>query len=536
MIDPKTLNIPKSPGVYLFKGKSGNVIYVGKAKNLADRVKSYFASNLDNPKTASMVSNAESIEFIRTNTELEALLLESSLIKSHYPKYNIDLKDTERYSYLKITDEKYPRLLVSRRNRHGRFSGPPGSVFGPFAQGSPKVLTVGAMRKIFKIRTCRVLPKKPGLQYYLGNCEAPCAFAPAEENYAKHVALLKKTLSSKQGIGESISHFTLQMEKAAHGRDFELAKMYRDSAYALSGLMSRQSVESDSQYNEDYFALRMEGGVCHVYLFNVQHGVVKQRKKFTFDLVGGDYSPLDEFALSYYQAGNVPKFIYSRERVSRPVLEMLSSQAGFKVESLVPQKGDHSKLLEMLEQNLVSDLNGNAEPSIVALQAALGMEKPPNIIECFDISTMQGSQTVGSMSRFVGGRPDKSGYRKFKIKTVTGQDDFASIEEIVYRRYKRLLEEKRQLPDLVLIDGGAGQLASAFNALSRLNLDLECISIAKEFEEIYSAKFTEPLRLPRANPGLKLLQHARDEAHRFGITYHRKLARKELGGTGKKQR
>ncbi len=528
MIDPKTLNIPKSPGVYIFKNSSGTVLYIGKAKNLADRVKSYFAANLENPKTASMVSNAQSIEFIRTNTELEALLLESSLIKSHYPKYNIDLKDAERYSYLKLTDEKFPRLLMSRRNRHGRFSGPPGTVFGPFAQGSPKVLTVGAMRKIFKIRTCKTLPKKPCLQYHMGNCEAPCAFTKAQENYANHVALLKKTLSSKSGIEESVAHFTSDMEKASKARNFELAKMYRDSAHALFGLLSRQSVESDSQYNEDYFAMRIEREVCHVHVFNVQRGVVKQRKKFAFDLIGSDSSPLDEFALSYYQAGNIPKFIYSHEPLSKPVLEMLSSQSGFKVESIVPQKGDHSRLLEMLEKNLMSDLNGNAEPSIIALQEALKLEKPVRVIECFDISTMQGASSVGSMSRFVDGRPDKSGYRKFKIKTVIGQDDFASIEEIVYRRYKRLLEENRSMPDLVLIDGGAGQLASAFNALSRLNLDLECISIAKEFEEIYSAKLNAPLRLAKNNAGLKLLQHARDEAHRFGINYHRKLRSKKM--------
>ncbi|MFA5106024.1 MAG: excinuclease ABC subunit UvrC [Candidatus Micrarchaeia archaeon] len=550
MIDPKTLNIPHSPGVYIFKDKSGTVLYVGKAKNLSDRVKSYFASTIENPKTASMVAHAASVEFIRTQTETDALLLESSLIKSHYPKYNIELKDNNYYSYLKITDEKYPRLLVSRRNRQGRFSGPPGAVFGPFAQGSPKILAAGALRKIFKIRICKKLPKKPCLQYYMGNCEGPCAFAPARENYAKNVSLLKKTLSSRAGVEDVAGHFASSMEQAARARDFEHARSYRDALYAIQGLLARQSVESESQYDEDYIALRVDSGegagvgsakgkavggsavsapACNVQVFNVSHGVVRQRRKFSFEIADSQTGALEQFIISYYSLNKIPKFIYSREPVPAPVLGMLSKQAGFKVHSLSPQKGPHVRLLDMLESNLMSDIAGNAEPSVVALKDALNLDRLPNVIECFDISTMQGSQTVGSMSRFVNGRPDKSGYRKFRIRTVEGQDDFASIEEIVYRRYKRLMEENRQMPGLVLIDGGAGQLSAAFNALSRLSLDLECVSIAKQFEEIYSAKFTEPVRMARNNPGLKLLQHARDEAHRFGITYHRKLARKNLG-------
>ncbi|MBM3228928.1 excinuclease ABC subunit UvrC, partial [Candidatus Parvarchaeota archaeon] len=523
MLDISKIKIPQGPGVYIFKDAGGRIIYIGKAKNLPDRVKSYFPASSSSSafeqmtdKTRMLATSIASVEFIRTSNEVEALVLESNLIKTHYPKFNIDLKDSHHYTYLKITSEKFPRLLLARRNKSGRFTGPAGKVYGPYAKGSARLLAIGALRKMFKVRTCKTLPKAACLQYYLGNCDAPCIGKTSQVEYQKNMAILEKILSSPKHAQLVSSEFEQRMKQSAAKLDFESARHYRDSISVLRSNFEEQKFESDVGFDEDYIAIFESSCKANVEMFNVVRGVVKDRKKYEFAVTDGEKTPLEHFLSAYYSKNRPPKYIYVSEPAGQEICQMLCNFAGQGVHVKVPQAGEHSRLMGLLMNNVLSDSAGNIDAGLVSLQKSLNLGKPPFVIECFDISNLFGTSVVGSMSRFVNGKPDKAGYRRFKIKSVEGQDDFASIEEIIYRRYARLTDdtmndEGEKLPDLVLIDGGPGQLSSALSALSRLRSEnrlqatLSCASLAKEFEEIHSPDFMEPLRLSRKDAGLKIL-------------------------------
>lgn len=521
---------PQSPGVYQFKGSDGTILYIGKAKNLRNRVSSYFSKDaLD--RTAQMLSQAESVEFIVTDNEAEALLLESQLIKRYFPKYNIELKDNEKFTYILITDEKFPRMLLVRRSRGGRLANAKGKVFGPFTSGSAYVLVASTLRKIFKLRTCRVGQGRPCLQYHLGFCMGSCAGLVTPEEYGKQVEKLKETLSGGAKLRKVMEEMEIEMRRAAKERRFERALELRNSLRALSSLLERQKMESGNESDEDYVAFACDKGRAIVHVFRQIGGVIRDRKRFGFDY--GSSSPddiLSDFLPRFYEAGGIPRRIYvGREPAFRHTLEQfLSAQRGGPVGIVVPEKGDRKKLLELLRRNVALEISGNADPSLLELQRVLSLPSIPRTIECFDVSNMLGENLVGSMVQFVDAKPDKSAYRKFKIRTVEGQDDFASMREIVWRRYSHLKAERAQMPDLILIDGGAGQLNAALSALSELQLEIPCVSLAKEFEEIYHPDFSEPLQLPRSSPALKVLQYARDEAHRFVISYHRLLRKKRM--------
>src|SRR3990170_3815800 len=457
--DISSINIPKHPGIYLMKDANYNIIYIGKAKNLKNRVKSYFLQN-QNYKTQKLVEKICDIEFVLTDNEGEAYILESNMIKRYRPTYNIELKDQQRYTYLRLTDEKYPRLLVARRMRSGKFLGS-GKVFGPFTSGSSKLLTIGTLRKAFKIRICKTLPKKACLEYHLGNCEAPCEFKYAQKKYSDHVSDLELILKGKKQLQEFAQKLQNDMKQASDSLDFERAKEIRDTLHRLGSLQTRQ----------------------------------------------------------------IPKnIIVSNMPENKQVLEnALSEKAGFEVKILVPKKGKRKEMISLVMKNINLIQSKGIEPGIYELQERLELENAPKIIECFDISNHGAQYAVGSMSRFVDGKPDKSGYRKFKIKTVPGRDDYAMIAEIVKRRYYRLLEENSELPNLVLIDGGKGQLNAAERSLQSISVKVQCASLAKQNEEVFVPKRKNPIIIPRSSSALKILQHARDEAHRFGVAYNRDL-------------
>jgi excinuclease ABC subunit C len=538
-------DIPADPGVYLMKDNTGNIIYIGKAKNLKKRVFSYFSKSYSNGsdrkdanwKTQKLLAKIADIEFVTTDNEIEAFLLESNLIKRYRPLFNIELKDQQRYTYLKLTQELFPRLLVARRNRRGEFDGPKGKIYGPFVRGSSKFLTVGLLRKLFKIRICNRLPKKPCLQYFMKNCDAPCIKNVTELQYLKNVMSLQDILSGRSSVSKFMMEMQEEMRKAAELQQYEKAKDIRDTLRRLENLRIKQNMEKVSHKNasdEEYIGIMKDKrkGVAHLILLSRKRGVIMDRRKFDFELVGDN--SLGTFLLQYYTSvPSVPRYIYVNEvPESKEALEAsLEKLCEHQVRIVKISNNFHNKekkeLMNMVVRNL--ELSGQEwnQHSLRELKRELRLGTIPSIIDCFDVSNFGTSFAVGSRTRFLDAMPYKEGYRRFKIKTVFNQNDFAMIYEIVSRSYSSI-SGKDQLPDLIVVDGGRGQLRSALDAIDRLGLDIPCISLAKEKEEIYTHLLKQPIRLPNTSEALMLLRHIRDEAHRFGLHYNIKLRTYEL--------
>jgi excinuclease ABC subunit C len=527
----KEKRIPEQPGVYLMKDSAGGIIYIGKAKNLRKRISSYFVrQDLKlGWKTSRLVSRIADIDFVVTDNEIEAFLLESNLIKRYRPVFNIELKDQQRYTYLKITDEAFPRLLVARRNRAGEFTGPKGKIYGPFVRGSSKYLTVGLLRKLFKVRVCNRLPKVPCLQYFIKNCDAPCIANVMREQYMTNIVALQNILEGKSSIDMFVEKMHAEMKRASELGDYERAKEVRDTLYRLNNLRIKQKMEKavNRNHDEEYISILKDTkkGVAHVMALRRTRGVISDRKKFEFDLVGDN--SLSSFLLQYYSSIPViPRFVYVNEDLEdKQVLEMsLEKIAGHNVSVFNVEKTltkDKRQLMDLIMRNLSIYVEKGYDPAVVELKNALKLMSMPEVIDCFDVSNLGISIAVGSCVRFINGKPSKSLYRRFNITTVVGQNDFAMIGELVRRRYSSVGEK---LPDLILIDGGRGQLGAAVMSLRSLGIsDVPCISLAKENEEIYVPSPKEPIVLPKSNSGLKMLQYARDEAHRFGLAYNIKL-------------
>jgi excinuclease ABC subunit C len=533
--------LPPEPGVYLMKDNSGNIIYIGKAKNLRKRVFSYFSKNYENDgsthhdmnwKTQKLVARISDVEFVTTDNEIEAFLLESNLIKRYRPIFNIELKDQQRYTYLKITRELFPRLLVARRNRRGEFSGPEGKIFGPFVKGGSKFLTVGLLRKLFKIRICNRLPRKPCLQYFIKNCDAPCIENVTALQYHENVLLLQDILSGKKSMEEFMMRMEEEMRSSSASRQYEKAKDIRDTLRRLENLRVKQNMEKVSRKNsseEEYVGIIKDEakGMAHLIILSRKQGVIMDRRKFDFELIGDN--SLATFLLQYYTSvPSVPRYIYVNEEPdSKETLESsLEKLCEHGVRIVRISDNFHNKekkdLMNLILRNLNITHKGGNQASVLELKRELGLGSIPSIIDCFDISNFGTTFAVGSRIRFVDGRPYKEGYRRFRIRTVSSQNDFAMISEIVNRSYSSL-SDKDQLPDLIVIDGGMGQLRSALTAINKLGLDIACISLAKEKEEIYTHLLKKPIQLPNSSEALKLLRHIRDEAHRFGLQYNIKL-------------
>ena len=503
------------------RDNDGIIIYVGKAKNLRRRLKSYF-TRTQNYKTAKLVQNIHDIDYVLTDTESEAYILEASMIKRHRPKYNIELKDQERYTYLRITDEKYPRLVVARRTRTGKFLGK-GDVYGPFVHGSSKLLTIGTLRKTFKVRICKTLPKKVCLEYHLGNCEGPCEFAEAQQRYDGHIEDLKAVLGNKNHAQAFADQLKKEMLEAASIQQFERAQEIRDTLVRLGSLQIEQKMSRPQGSNEEFFGIGVQNGEAAVMNFRLISGVIRDSDKFVFDMVGDNN--FSNFLFQYYSTHPIPKVIVVNQKPSnvRMLESLLSKQANHQVSIVTPDSEFRHNMIQLLLKNVELMLSNALDPGVVELQEVLGLEKAPRIIECFDISNHGDAFAVGAMSRLVDGKMHKAGYRRFRIKSIKGRDDYAMIQEVVRRRYKRLVKEDHEMPDLVLIDGGRGQLSAALKGLEDAKVVLPCASLAKENEEVFLPDKAEPVIIAPKKESLRILQRARDESHRFGVAYNRTI-------------
>ena len=512
MIDLET--IPHLPGCYIFKDAKGTVLYVGKAKDLKKRVGTYFQKRDLDPKTERLIQVTQYLDFIATNTEVEAFLLENSLIKKKLPKYNIKLKDSSRYACIQLTEDKFPRIRISRK-RSGK-----GTFFGPFVSAKERDLVFQVVRKTFGLRTCRRFPKRACLRYYMNVCSAPCIGEITEAQYEERALQAQSVL--KGNTRALIDSMKEDMTRYAMEQRYEKAMELRDVIGALEHLQERQNMERRKKFNEDVLSYMVEGENVYLMLFKVYKGTLEGKEDFVF-AYGEDF--LEEFLVQYYSENEPPDELIMPETPDEPLMEFLSHVKGKRVKVTVPKQGEKKVLLDLAQKNVEISFFGDKR-KLDALQDALLLPKAPNVIECFDISHLSGTSTVGSMVQFRGGRPDKRNYRRFKIKSVDGIDDFAALAEVVQRRYARLKEEAQEYPNLIIIDGGKGQLWSAHKELLKLGLKIPIISIAKRKEEIYMLGRLRPLPIEKDDNASLFVQEIRNEAHRFAIAYNRLLRTK----------
>ncbi len=514
MIDHLTL--PSDPGCYQFKDDTGTIIYVGKAKNLRKRAGSYFSRTVKDPKTTVMIAAAASLDFIVTKNEVEALILENSLIKRLQPKFNIDLKDSKQYAYIHLSDEPYPRIHYVRETTQE------GNYFGPFVSAKDRDQVLHVLKKTFRIRSCRKLPKRPCLRYHIGTCSGPCVKAVSEEEYAHQISRAREVLKGHSST--LIEVLKKEMAAASHTQNFEKALELRDQIESIQKLSERQAMGRIKKTDEDVINYQIRDGMVYLILFSVYKGVLGEKQEFSFP---DQPTALEEFIVQYYGENEPPSELILPEAPDDAVGEYLSYQKGKKVKITVPQRGDKKDLLEIVSRNIETTFFGG-EGKVNDLQKRLRLPELPEVIECFDISHYGGTAMVGSMVQFRYGVPDKRNYRRFRIRTVEGIDDVAAIKEIVHRRYSRIQNENGDFPDLIVIDGGKGQLRAAADALKNLNISIPLISIAEREEEIYVPHFPHPLPIKKNDKVSLFIQEIRDEAHRFAVTYNRTLMKKRI--------
>jgi len=508
--------IPNQPGCYLFKDNAGIILYIGKAKELKKRVSSYFQKKGLDPKTENLVKNISDIDFILTDNEIEALILENNLIKKHKPRYNINLKDSKRYAYLMLTKEKFPRLLLARK-----IDGI-GEYFGPFVSAAERDYVAVCLKKNFRLRTCSKFPKRPCLRFHIRLCDAPCIGSISEGEYRTKLDVVRSYL--KGNSKELIKDLNKEMENQSSKQNYENALELRNQAAALVYLSEKQNMERIKKYDEDIVNYIIIKDKVHLELFNVRKGILHNKQDFEFLYKKGF---LDEFLLQYYDSNKIPGELILPTDVDPALVNWLVKKAGKKVKAIVPVKGEKKQLLDLVKKNIEKSFLGFVK-SLQDLKVKLKLQDNPAVIECFDISHISGSSMAASMVQFREGSPDKTNYRRFRIKSVSGVNDTAAIAEVVKRRYSRLKSEGRIMPDLVVIDGGVGQLNAALNELEKLNVRIPVIAIVKKLEHIYVPGMSIPIVLNKKSPTLQLLQRIRDEAHRFAIKYNRLLRKKEL--------
>jgi excinuclease ABC subunit C len=536
----KLKTLPGSPGVYQFRNADGAIIYVGKAKNLRSRVRSYFQERGGfDPKREVLVSKIADLELIVTDSEVEALLLENNLIKEHTPRYNIRLKDDKSYPYIVVTNEPYPRIFPTRRIiRDGS------RYYGPYTDVKSMHLMLRTVRSIFPIRSCdyaldaeMIAKRKVSvcLDYHIKKCQGPCEDFVSQAEYRSMIAHVEQLLKGKTRTLRQI--LEEEMHSCASRLEFEKAADLRNRVQALQIWQDKQKVAASDFKDRDIIALARRDSDAVGVVFRVRDGNIVGKQHFTF--TGADVEEeqdiLEHLLHRYYTATQdiPPEIVVPVELESEEaLLSWLEDRASMRVSFTVPKAGDKVKLLGMcmanatflLDEILLQKLKAsNTLPkALEALQRDLRLVTPPRRIECFDISHFQGDETVASMVYFLEGKARKSEYRKFGIRTVEGVDDFASMREVVRRRYERSLEEDAPLPDLIVIDGGKGQLSSAVEVLNDLGLGhIAVIGLAKRLEEVFVPGESLPMNIAKTSPGLHLLQRIRDEAHRFAITYHR---------------
>jgi excinuclease ABC subunit C len=533
-LEEKLASLPDAPGVYLYKDQRGRVLYVGKAKSLKSRVRSYFQPGAQHPpKTVALLAEIRDLELILTGSEREALVLENNLIKKERPRYNVLMRDDKNFPYLKMTiRDPFPRVVLVRRAKLD------GSLyFGPFLPASSARKALRMVARFFRVAICHEKldgsRPRPCLYYQLNQCTGPCAGLASADDYRLQVQEARMFLEGRNR--DLLARLKERMEEAAGGEQFETAAHYRDLIRSIQNLAVRQHFTSVGLEDQDYFCHYREGDQAALQIFQMRQGVVASRREFTFERSSESEGEFTAAYLQQYYASvdQVPGEIYvAAEPAERELLEeWLGEKRGEKVGIRVPRRGPKRGFLETVADNAKLAFEGafrsehtHGVEASEALREALGMEDPPVRIEAFDISNLQGSDSVASMVVWEGGKMRRQEYRHFRIRTVAGADDFASIAEVVGRRYTRLLREGKDLPDLILIDGGKGQLSAAAGVLEKLDLvTLNLASIAKREEILYLRGREREIALDRSSPALHLVQRIRDEAHRFAVTRHRQV-------------
>ncbi len=538
--------LPDLPGCYLYYDKNGTIIYVGKAKNLKKRVKSYFNNSAKTPKTEQLVAHIEKLEYIITDTEVEAFILEDQLIKKHKPKYNILLKDDKKYPYFLITHEDFPRILVVRKKNlnpdKGRF-------FGPYTDIRAMYSTLDFVKKLFPLKQCKQ-PKfktRPCLYYDIGRCLAPCQNKVTPQEYQNLINQVELFLSGKQG--ELLNQIMMQIQEYSASEQFEKAAKLRDSYFDLKKTFERQKVVYEStKLNEDIISILQEDGIFAIVILMIREGRLIDKKAFEYKVEETDTAEfLPVFIKDYYSTLKLdfPDKIIASElenigekQLYEDWLEIISHK---KIKISYGKNKQGKELQELADKNARDVLNKAKIQALVEinndfneigsyLAEQLKLKNFPYKIECYDISHIQGTNTVASGVCFVNGFPKKSLYKRYKVRTTEGKpDDFQSMKEVLSRRFKRLNENGWEKPDLIIIDGGKGQLSSVMQIVEELGITgIDIVSLAKREEEVFLPNQSKSVLLPRGSSALFLIQRIRDEAHRFAITYHRNLRSKAL--------
>ena len=546
MLRDKLSQVPSKPGVYILKSENGRILYIGKAKILRKRLSSYFQSSPAHPRLRALIRRVADFETVVTDTEVEALILEANLIRLHHPRYNVNLKDDKRYAFLKVTvTEPYPRLLVVRRREQDG-----AQYFGPYTNVKAMRATIKTLRTIFPIRTCSFpLPSERRislcLDYHIKRCSGPCQDMVSREDYRRMIEGICLFLSGQKA--HLVSLLRRQMLQAAQKKNFESAAQLRDQLSALEAVLRKQKVVSTDVADRDVLAYAAQGNQACGVILQIREGSVTARQHYHVT-VPSVSEPTDILSMvirrHYGDITMIPKEILLSLRLEDMDLmeRWLQDKRGKRVTIRVPQRGKKAELVRMALENAqlllreaMVERRGKKERSpqpVAALQAELGLKRPPRHIQAFDISNIQGQDAVGSLVVFRNGRPSKREYRRFRIKSVRGQDDFAMMAEVIGRRFRRLLEENRQLPDLVVVDGGKGQLSAARKTLVDLRIsDQPLVGLAKRLDEVFLVDHPDAIMIPKSSAALKLLQRIRDEAHRFAVVYHRHLRKRRIRGS-----
>lgn len=539
--EEKIRSLPVKPGVYLFKDEKGEILYIGKASNLRQRVRSYFTHTAElSPKHQRMLSRVVDVDFFIADNEAEAIIWECQLIKKHRPKYNVRLKDDKSYPYLKIDlNDEWPGVYITRKwvEDGGRY-------FGPFASSSSVKTTLEVLKKTFPFRSCskkiRGDDKRACIEYDIRRCLGPCIGAVSKEEYRQ---MLNRIILFLEGKDESIKEELKQkMEEAAERLEFEKAALFRDQLRAIEKVSQRQKI-SPSLGDLDVIALAQEKDLAYAQVFFIRQGKIWGKEGFALEGTSEEKPSfiMTSFVKQFYASNpNIPPLILTQYPLEEEgIKDWLSLRRGGELKLEVPQDGEEKGLMEIVYKNALEGLGQYKikqtiipealDSALRELEQRLYLPRLPNRVECYDISTTYGDWAVGSMVVFEGGKPKPAHYRRFKIKTVSGMDDYAMLQEILRRRFKRGEEIETPwgiMPDLILIDGGRGQLNACLEVMKELKIEgVPVVSIAKEKEEIYHPNFPKPISLP-PSPALYLLQRIRDEAHRFALSYHIKVRRK----------
>lgn len=548
MLSPRLVSkldtLPDSPGVYLFKDSEGAIIYIGKALSLRNRVRQYFQTHRAGEKVSFLVQEIADFELVVVDSEKEAWLLEQSLIRRNRPKYNTDLKDDKQYPFLRLTTEPFPRLSIVRRVEKDA-----ARYFGPYIPASGARTSLTLAQKLFQIRWCTEKMggrKRPCLDYYIRRCLGPCANLVTADLYGDATRSCVLFLEGRHD--ELVDSMREKMQRAADEERFEDAARLRDIVADLERIRERQKIIVPHLVDQDVFGMHRSGSSVLVLVFNRRRGIVVDKREFlaSAPAEATDDEIVADVLFEFYEQAPIPQNVLVPYAQSGVVDEILSEKAGRRVYVQSPARGEGRRLLDLLARNARQrfEARSSADPerrrALADLQSALDLPAAPVRIEGFDISHLGGTDTVASLVVFIDGLPAKREYRRFHVRSVKGADDFQSMREVVFRRYKRVLEEDSPRPDLVLIDGGRGQLSAALEALADASAStLPVASLAKREEEIYTPRSVEPIRLSADSPARLLLQRVRDEAHRFAVTFQRRTRERALkvrNARGRKRR